>query len=467
MANPRTTLRPVPAPRRQRASAGLALALAATACGQLIGADAYRVADTPPDAAREGTEPPPDTDAVVFADARCGACMQEHCAAETDACLDDATCAPWHRCWAGCPPADPECRFQCYAGMARSNGVMGDQRACALGSCQQACSVASNTDAIAPGCEACALRQCEPQIATCSEDPACLGRVWCDFDRSLVTHPDPARLTACHDEFGVYAASSGPDGAPAPSSWATGAICVAFGCAAECQLGERLDCGAYALPPPTQDLRVVVRAHESPYPDLPGLPFGGVEVSACRIVTDPDCRDPVDTQTTDDDGRAVLTIPPSQANVYFQLEVELSGKLLRVLHVPPGILQRDTEYSLAVPGAAPRYNDPEPPSGIVWSPGTGFVFVVGRDCFSAAAKDLVFSIDDANASVAHYGGYPPDINVSSSATHASGYGANLVNVAPGRRTLRAHRAGELVASKEVVVRADWITFVYWMYPTSQ
>jgi hypothetical protein len=463
MANPRATTRPALAPRRHRAPVGLALVLAATACGQLIGADAYRVADNPPDAARGE---PPETEAVSFADARCGACMQEHCTAETAACLDDATCAPWHRCWAGCPPDDPDCRFQCYAGMARSNGVMGDQRACALGKCQEVCSVAPLGDAISAGCEACALRQCEPESAACSEDPACLERVRCDFDRSLVTHPDPARLTACHDEFGVYAASSGPDGAPAPSSWAMAGVCLSRGCAAECQLGQRLDCGEPQFALPAHDLRVAVRAHASPIPDIPGTPFGGVEVSACRV-NDPDCADPVDVQPTVDDERAVLTIPPTQSNVYFQVEVEQSGEVVRLLHIPPGILQRNTEYSLNVPLAAYQFNDAEPPNGIVWNPGTGFVLVTGRDCFSALAKDLVFSIDDANASVAHYGGYPPAPNVSASAAHTSGSGANFVNVTPGRRTIRAHRAGELIATKEVVVRADWITLVYWMYQDSR
>jgi hypothetical protein len=463
MANPRATTRPALAPRRHRAPVGLALVLAATACGQLIGADAYRVADNPPDAARGE---PPETEAVSFADARCGACMQEHCTAETAACLDDATCAPWHRCWAGCPPDDPDCRFQCYAGMARSNGVMGDQRACALGKCQEVCSVSPIGDTLTGGCEACALRLCGEQVAACSEDPECLGRVWCDFDRSLVTHPDPATWTACHDEFGVYAASVGPAGADTMSSWLAAGFCLAAGCAQECQFGEHLDCGTYAFLHPSRDLRVTARVHGSGASEIPGPSFTGVEVSACRP-NDPNCADAVDVQPTLDGGRAVLTIPPTLSNVYFQVEVEQSGKLVRVLHYPPGILQRDTEYSLNIPAAAHRYTDAEPPNGIVWNPGTGFINVWGRDCFGSLPRDLAFSVvGDPDARVAHYG-YPPAIGSGASADNAHGPGANFVNVTPGRRTIRAHRAGELIATKEVVVRADWITLVYWMYPDSR
>jgi hypothetical protein len=130
-----------------------------------------------------------------------------------------------------------------------------------------------------------------------------------------------------------------------------------------------------------------------------------------------------------------------------------------------GVAPERPEGHVARPPAARGAGRLNPPSGVRWTAGTGFVSVAARDCFGAPARDITFSLKDGDPGtvVAHAPGSPADFLLAD-VNASSGYSAVFINVSPGRHVIEGRRDGVLVMTKEVVVRADWITTAHWMFP---
>jgi hypothetical protein len=408
-----------------------ALSLAGLGCGQLLGVDQYKVAPESPEEDARASAPPQ----VSYDDAACGACMEQRCAPETEACTGDAACDPWHRCWAACPVGDGACRHACYDGLPRTNGVMGAIRVCAVRECSEACRP-SAVDNMSPECEACAIEQCPAQTAACSGDPGCLGMLGCWFESGHVTAPDPVKATGCNDAHGAYAAVI-DENVATQNAYMDYAICFVLACADRCGYGERVDCGNYTFVPPRAPVQVTVRVHESNWSEVPGRAFRDVEVRACDARFDTDCMTPLDRGDTNADGRVTLTIPASALRVSFQVEVEQEGVRVPMIWYPPWTPQVDTELSLNVhPAAHLDRSGLDPPSGVRWTAGTGFVSVAARDCVGAPALDVTFSLRDGDPGVivAHAPGSPADFLLAD-VNASSGYSAVFINVSPGRHVI--------------------------------
>jgi hypothetical protein len=111
----------------------LGLAVVCLACGEILGADAYRVAEgTEPDGAPAAAALPllPALPDEAFRD-RCTECAADQCDAYRQACLESERCTALLRCHGAC--SDPNCLYRCRDTLPES-ATFEDYYGCVFGS---------------------------------------------------------------------------------------------------------------------------------------------------------------------------------------------------------------------------------------------------------------------------------------------------------------------------------------------
>jgi hypothetical protein len=294
------------------------LAFGSAGCGKILGVDEYRVA-TPP-AKDAGSMP------IIPTNTPCGACVAAHCASELDQCRQDELCTGWERCMARCTPGDGACEHACFTTTGQTNGKMGNISACTLQRCSDECKATGIMSAYAAGCSAAIRTNCQPQLSACAGDANCLKFTRCLSETNCLTRegaaspPDsassgvvgmnPACNWQCEDRIRLYEPiGAGADGGLVPNPTMASALC-SFLESAACDLGSLACVGHYIWPPAsamTTTIDVTVFVNEGGYAELPGTPMGEIPVTACRQQST-DCGESV-SQTTDTNGRAVLSLP--------------------------------------------------------------------------------------------------------------------------------------------------------------
>jgi len=283
-------------------------------------------------------------------------------------------------------------------------------------------------------CIAAVEASCCSQAEACAADPDCLARVEC--------------YAKCGNDFAVCASQCDVTN-PAndlAKAWSTCEGLFHPECA---------DLSCVGQPPPkppetTQRMPIHLGHFGSP------APMDGVRLRVCAL-DDDSCDKPLFEATTDENGDAVLDLPPGRAGVDTYLEATGAATTPSLLfpHWIPGLESLSWFLYDAVVGAA------RGAIGVPDNPERGLVAVQIKSCGYAQMAGMKFASSAADQDTVLR--YASNNFPSQTATMSDGIGiaGNLGNHPAGRTTITATDAatGTPYGSRDIMVRAGYMTLV--------
>ena len=237
----------------------------------------------------------------------CAACMDTNCCAEAEACHGDPACDAAYDCNTMCGD-DASCRSRCNTFFTRADTLV-DINACRESKCKAVCGNACGGFGYnASGCDKCVKQTCCSAATTCAQNADCVKLELCRTNCIAGSLSCP---TECEKTFA--------GGFDVNAPWSQ---CVQNTCAEECQPGrnwQSLDAKAPWLKPKSGGL-ITISVNIVDVVNEP--PFAGASVRACKKL-DLSCAEPLDTQTTDAQGFASVTVPAG--SVGFDGYLEFAG----------------------------------------------------------------------------------------------------------------------------------------------
>jgi hypothetical protein len=428
----------------RRALSGLAATLAVVggivACAQLAG-----IGDTPPTTLACG---------ALLGDGGCQTCGVAECCLEMEACAKSPSCQTLQTCLSACS-GDPGCRAACNRDHPISNDpALAALTACLASHCDTACGPACGwvadytTPDAALGCQQCVIAKACQAIDTCFISPVCGSAAYC-VNNSVAFDVNEA----CHAlvDAGDFAAS---------------AAAQISQCATECEVNRDWSCiGHVNWPSAVVDasattVQLVDIITKAPVP--------GVTVKLCPA-SDSTCNLVQDTQTTDSNGKATVTVPmyggkgptgyidvSNDAGMYPELffwsftlsEPAFAGTI-------PTSTQDRVALLGALLGADGGFDDTK-----------GHAFLLAWDCRTSAAADVEFSFGPtADPEIQLLYAQSGNLSKTATRTDTSGF-ALAFNLPVGPVTVTATPVGLGVPSSQVTfyVRPKTLSYV-WVPPT--
>ncbi len=313
--------------------------------------------------------------------------------------------------------------------------------ACRQEHCQDACRVyCGGWEYRLSGCDVCMQSQC------CAEATACGGSESCRAVEACLQDCIPGDwdcYVVCHAE------------APADAVETDQAFynCFVGSCASECGFGHLWTCVGTSGEVTTEARLVDMPVRVATFA---GEPVQGAQVKACSSL-DASCFSPDDQEATQEDGRAVLSIPITRNGYLGRFEVSAAGHVsVSVLYSPPltsvpvgldWLLPTESEF-VAVAQSA----------GVEVSLSLGHVVLVLHDCATAPAEGLTLSSSTGSADVFYLNeNFVP--SPTAKATGRSGI-AGFYNLPPGTFGYEAvdSATGEVVITGDVTVEAGKISY---------
>ena len=241
------------------------------------------------------------------ASASCADCMDAKCCDEANACHGDPACDPAFDCNMMCGD-DGTCRARCSSFFTRSETFV-DVSACRESQCQAECGLScGGFGYAAPGCDTCVKQTCCGSARDCAKNGEC---VRLDLCRTNCVAGSSSCPTECAGTF-----SGGVD---ALTPWLD---CVQNMCAESCQSGRNWQCldtkTPWLKPKSAGNIALSITIVDV----LTEKPFVGTTARACRKL-DRDCTNPIDTQTTNEEGEVSFTVPAG--SIGFDGYVDFTG----------------------------------------------------------------------------------------------------------------------------------------------
>ncbi len=284
------TVRPV---RTVRAASVLGVGLLSLAgCLQLLSleGDVVVVRDAATDADASG----PACGLAITVPA-CSACMNANCCAQLEACEREPGCARYETCLLGCG-SDYVCRSECLMGKPTAPfPEVPPLDACVVTSCETECGVSCGlvTSSIFPDAAVGCL-DCVVATNNCAGSESCARSVDCDVVGQCLT---ACTTLDCKEACGI--------GHDAGAALLQAVLAPAQGaCRAQCGYGVNWWCLGAVDVPVAQSSQTVMTLTVA---TAEGVVLPGLTVRAC-FPTDYDCTKPLDTELTDANGVATLTV---------------------------------------------------------------------------------------------------------------------------------------------------------------
>lgn len=359
----------------------------------------------------------------------CPDCVSTSCAAERSACDGVAGCTEWHACVIACGAADLACLVGCNEGfpqVARTDEARALAR-CRTGACYDAC---VHTEAWIPevhpeGCAQCMGGFCAGEVNDCFADPDCTDALHC-----AQSCADIECLLHCVYDVGGDAAVDAISG-----------LNDCFGdCGDACRAGQLYGCaGDFDWGTPADrtieyTIRVSMEASGA---------AEGYELRACLFTP---CDDPLDSDITDSEGLATVSLPVTDFGFlgHFEVFAPVGVEPIVPSRFEPGRPYTRSERRVGFPLFRPATLESVAELfDVELDPERGHIGWNAWDCMYHQARGLRVDIDADYESGFYLEPLGPVRDDGSQVTREGGAGS-FINVEPGRYRILGTVDGELV-----------------------
>jgi hypothetical protein len=459
-------------------STAFAAALLLGACAQVLGVDQYSVSSKPTGAA-----------VFSFKDRVCEDCVRASCASSLDTCAAGSPCSTWEACTAQCKLGDDVCARGCYTKVGATNGPIADVAMCTFEHCLDACQSSSGVyPAYGRGCGSTYRTSCASQAQACAGNADCLELSRCMLEKNCLLEAPPGEpLTAaslvsrnpacayeCGDQAHLYVPRTPPDGGLATNATLGSILCNFYGPGefVACDYGELQCVGRYTWGSASSSvIHVTTLFTDTGLPEAPGIPLEDATVSACNPQS-LNCSPPeAAPQQTGADGEAQFDLPTSNVplRLYFEVVTGWTDGPSLLLYYPGRSLIRDTFLSFQT-GGTDLSGLKQPGSRYVpfagpWIAGRGGIIARMFGCSGRAVFGLKLALDgdrDAGSSpIVYFDSLGQYLSLSPTDSTIQGY---IAAIEPGLHTISAWNGDQEVAEEQVVVKADALTILPWLFP---